>query len=102
MKKDRNCGETSYPVYPAYPGMIGPGMMGPGMPMYPTYGYAGTMPINTISQNPQLSQGFSNNNMEQQINQLQQQINSLDRRVSRLENNTTNNNSSFSSNYQMM
>ena len=42
MKKDRNCGGASYPIYPTYPGVMPQGTMGmpiPGMmPMnpYPT------------------------------------------------------------------
>lgn len=103
MKKDRNCGGTSYPVYPTYPGMMMPGMMGPSMPMPmpPTYSYSGSMPT-TMMPNSQMSQGISSNTIEQQFNQMQQQINNLERRVTRLESNTSNNTTSFGSNYQMM
>lgn len=105
MKKDRNCGGNSYPVYPTYPGMMAPGMMAPNMPipMPPTYGYAGAIPANNMMPTNQSSQYSSSNTVEQQLNQMQQQINNLDRRVTRLENNTsTNNTTSFGSNYQMM
>ena len=99
MKKDRNCGGNNYPIYPTYPGMMMPGMVPPSMPipMPPTYGYSGSMPM----QSNQMSQGLSSNIVEQQLNQMQQQINNLERRVTRLESNT-NNTTSFGSNYQMM
>lgn len=102
MKKDRNCGGNNYPIYPTYPGMMMPGMMGPSMPipMPPTYGYSGSMPT-TMMQGNQMSQGLSSNIVEQQLNQMQQQINNLERRITRLES-TTNNTTSFGSNYQMM
>ena len=77
MKKDRNCGMPSYPVYPNYPGMMPmqqPGMMpmGPmtqmpsGFNMNPTY----------VSQS-----GTSNSSIEQQLSNLNSQVNSLERRI---------------------
>lgn len=95
MKKDRNCGGASYPIYPPYPPM---GMMPNMMPMpYPA------MPNQTNA-----GTSVSSNTIEQQLNSLEQRVNLLDRRVTTLENMFNNSSSSpysnnyNSSNYQML
>lgn len=102
MKKDRNCGATPYPVYPAYPGM-GPGpVMNGGMPMqggmmmpYPQPMPA-PMPINQGCGCGGNNGGTSN--LEETIGRMQQQIQNLDRRVSRLENMANNKTTGFAAN----
>ena len=94
MKKDRDCGGMSYPVYPQmipnFGGMMMPGQMVP-MP--------GNMGMNNI---PLTSvQGTINSN---DLSALSNQISNLEQRVTRLENtiNKANYNNYNSSNYQMM
>ena len=97
MKKDRNCGATPYPIYPAYQGMMIPPM---GMPMANPYqGYQNIVSTNAVS----------TNTIEQQINTLENKITSLENRITNLENMINNSNSVLysnnkysSSNYQMM
>ena len=118
MKKDRDCGMTPYPVYPAYQGMnmgmVPPfgmpnqnmGMMQPFGMTNPTMNMGMSMPYNQSVTNPT---SVSTNTVEQQLNTMQQQINSLEKRISTLEtmfNNsnisTYSNNKYNSSNFQMM
>lgn len=101
MKKDRNCGMSPYPVYPAYPGMMpSPNMV---QPMQP-----GMMQMNPGMQSqpyaqPYISQQGTGNTIEQQVSSLNNQVNSLERRVSSLESLVGSSTSKYNnSNYQIM
>ncbi len=91
MKKDRNCGNVPYPIYPQYQGMM-PGTVMPGsvIPMN------GPMPM--PSQN--FSYQTTSNTIEQQLSNLNSQVASLEKRVSNLE--ALVGNKYNSSNFQIM
>ena len=88
MKKDRDCGNTMYPVYPM-PYMI-PGMPTMGMQM----NNMGGMPMNTTMSTTSSYASIDNAT-------LANQINALEKRVSNIESMLSNNNYNNSS-YQMM
>lgn len=92
MKKDRNCMNASYPIYPMYqPGMMQP-MVQPGMMNQPV------MPINTTSMNTMPNMSTNDN-----YSSVNSQIANLEKRVSRLESIVGNNNATYSeSNFYMV
>ena len=89
MKKERDCGNMGYPVYPGMApnyGMVMPGQM---IPM-PNMGYT-NVPLTSVQSTINSSD----------LSALSNQISNLEQRVTRLEN-TVNNNNYNTSNYQMM
>ena len=82
MKKDRDCNNNIYPVYPMY---MGPGMMNYGMGM--------NMPMDNFN-------GMNNYNMMDN-NSFASQLNALEKRISNLEAMVSNSNYNNST-YQMM
>lgn len=87
MKKDRDCGNMPYPIYPPYQGMM-PNMMMPNM-------MNSNMPI---MNNQNLYQQPTT--IEQQLSMLNNQVSSLEKRVSSLESMVGNKYNS--SNFQIM
>ena len=96
VKKDRNCGEMAYPIYPqmvpSYGGMVMPGQMIP-MPGGMNMGMT-NVPLTSV-------QSTINSN---DLSALSNQVSNLEQRVTRLENtvNKNNYNNYNTSNYQMM
>ena len=92
MKKDRNCMNASYPVYPnmmGQPMMMNQPMMG--QPMMPMTN------MNTMNGN------YMTNSSNDNYSSLNNQIANLERRVTRLENLLNNNSSTYSeSNFYMV
>lgn len=89
MKKDRDCGNTMYPVYPMP--YMGTGMMPMGMPMN-----MGNMnqPMNTTMSTTSSYTSIDNNTLANQINALEKRVSNLEALVSNTNYNT--------SSYQMM
>ena len=98
MKKDRNCGNVPYPIYPPYQGMgMMPGPITGGNVMPIGMGSPMTMssPMPMTNQN-----SYQTGSIEQQLSSLNSQVSSLEKRVSSLE--TLVGNKYNSSNFQIM
>ena len=70
MKKDRNCGGASYPIYPAYPGVMPQGMMGMPMP--------GMMPMSPYPTQTVTSTTTTSTTIEQQLSNLNRAARCID------------------------
>lgn len=93
MKKDRNCGNTPYPIYQMPQPMMMPNM------------YQGSIPINMMQPQMLNNPNYQSTSIEQQINTLNNQVTNLERRVNTLENiigASANGNNYNTSNFQMM
>lgn len=99
MKKDRNCGMNTYPMYPTYPQvnpMMQPEIIQPGI--IPPMMAPGNVQMPIQYQTTNMQDSVSSNTIEQQMTQIQRQINNLEARVSKLESSiNTIGNSTFNS-----